>query len=71
MSTVKEYWKKKLTNQNIEVEYSSEDDQIHVHITHKLNSGDVIGHDHIRFHPSYIEPLYKLLKAVTVRDEGK
>lgn len=68
MSNTKHYWKKKLVNQNISVEYSSEDDEIYIIVDHKLKSGDSIGSDHMRIHPSYIEPLYKLLTEVVIPD---
>lgn len=67
--TTKHYYKKKLVNQNIEVEYSSEEDEITICVQHTLKTGDVIDNGYMRIHPSYVEPLYKLLKEVTKADE--
>ncbi|CAB4132373.1 hypothetical protein UFOVP253_11 [uncultured Caudovirales phage] len=60
----KQYYKKKLVNQNIEVEYSNETDEISIRIERKLKMGAHMGYDYLTIHPSYVEPLYKLLKAV-------
>jgi hypothetical protein len=68
MSDTKHYYKKKLVKQNLEVEYSSEDDEITIKFYHKLNNGHVVGTDFLRIHPSYIEPLCELLKKVMEDD---
>lgn len=68
MGDIKRYWKKKLTNQNLEVEYSSEEDEITIRYVHKLKMGASIGTDYLKIHPSYVEPLYQLLKEVTVEE---
>jgi len=61
-----EYYKQKLVNQNISVEYSSEDDEITIRFEHKLNNGAHIGSDYMRIHPSYVKPLCDLLNNLDV-----
>lgn len=61
----KHYYKKKLVNNTIEVEYSSETDMIDITIEQKLVMGANIGYERMKIHPSYIEPLYKMLKEVS------
>lgn len=69
MSTTKHYYKKKLVIKNLEVEYCSENDAITIKHDHTLRMGAVIGTDYMEIHPSYIEPLYKLLKQVMETDQ--
>lgn len=59
------YYKKKLVSQNIEVEYSSEEDEIGIVFHHKFKNGGYITTDYLRMHPSYVEPLIELLRNVT------
>jgi hypothetical protein len=67
---IKHYYKKKITNKNITVEYNSEDDEINIEYEHKLNNGASIGTDYLRIHPSYVKPLIEALQRVTkVEDE--
>ena len=63
--SVQHYYKKKLVDENIEVEYNSETDMIRIKIDRKLNNGVNIGSDYLDLHPSYVEPLHKLLTDVT------
>lgn len=63
--SIKHYYKKKLVNQNLEVEYNSEEDEITIRYEHKLNMGATMRTDYLRIHPSYVEPLCELLKEVT------
>lgn len=65
----KHYYKKKLVDQNLEVEYSSEEDMVTIRVENKLKMGASIGSEWMRIHPSYIEPLYKLLTEVTAQPE--
>ena len=65
MST-EHYYKKKLVKQNIEVEYSSEANEITITYNHKLVMGASIGTSYMRIHPSYIKPLIELLKEIII-----
>lgn len=64
MSEIKRYWKKKLVDQNITVEYSSEEDEITIVIKEMLGNKVLLGLKSLTIDPSYVEPLYKLLKDV-------
>jgi hypothetical protein len=62
--SITHYYKNKLVNENIEVEYDSEKDEITVVIHHKLNNGGALDNSIMWIHPSYVEPLTDLLRAV-------
>lgn len=69
MADIKHYYTKKLICENIAVEYSSEHDEIEIVIERQLVNGVRIGESYLRIHPSYVEPLCKLLKEVMVVDQ--
>jgi len=67
----KHYYKKKLVNKNIQVEYSSEADEVTIIYNPKLvmntrMMGTSIGTPPMRIHPSCIKPLIELLKEVII-----
>lgn len=63
--SIEHFYKKRLTNGGISVEYDSEREIISVSIEHKLVMGAVIGTDHFEIYPSYVEPLHELLTGVS------
>lgn len=69
MIEVKRYWKKKLVDRNITVEYSTEDDMIDIEIERKFKNGRTFDTSRISLHPSYIEPLHRLLTQV-IKEES-
>lgn len=64
MSNTINYYKTILNTEDMDVEYSSETDEVTVTFRHRIVKGDVIYTEHMSFHPSYVEPLTKLLKEV-------
>lgn len=69
--SINRYYKKKLVNQNIEVEYNSGEDEVTIEFKHVLNSGDHIATDRMRIHPSYVEPLVDLLREIVKNESNE
>jgi len=68
MSKRKVYYKTRVSNQNITMEYSSETDIIIVTIERRLNNGAHIGTDTLEIHKSYVEPFKELLSEVIAEE---
>lgn len=69
--SVETYWKKKIKNQDLSVEYSSEEDMVTICYDHKLTTGTLISKNYLTIHPSYIEPLCELLRKVMEKEDGE
>lgn len=63
-NTVQHYWKKKLVDRTLEVEYNSETDKISITFDNRLVDGTSIFREHLTIPPDAVEPLYRLLTEV-------
>lgn len=66
---ITKYYKQKLVNGPLTVEYSSEDDSIIITIEHKLKMGATIGYDYMKIDPTAIKPLIAMLEALALQPD--